>query len=99
MTTVKGMTMNDTELREQFHGIIVRMERFEARMDSFEKRLGDLQTGLQAGLADIRAEFRPRLDGIESRLADKASQVVVSIWGGTLAGLLAIAVMILLKFR
>jgi hypothetical protein len=71
--------MDDTELREQFHNIIVRMERFEARMDGFDKRLADLQTELhvgladvrsefRAGLADVRGEFRPHLEGLDNRL-------------------------------
>lgn len=67
--------MEDTELRgqfdairEQFHGVIVRMERFEVQMDGFEK-----------SLADVRAEFRPRLEGLENRLAGKASTVMVSL--------------------
>ena len=84
--------MEDTELRELFHGLIVRMERFEARLDAFEK-----------SLADFRVEVRGRLDGLETRLAAKADSWVVSVWGGTLAGLIAVAAAIvtaiMLKYR
>jgi hypothetical protein len=72
--------VNDTELRDLFHGLTARMERFETRMDALEK-----------SLADFRVEVRGRFEGLESRLALKADAWTVSIWGGTLAGLIAVA--------
>ena len=59
---------------DQFHAIIARMERFEARMDATEKALTDFRT-------EVRGRFDSldrRLEGQEGRLAGKASNVVVS---------------------
>src|ERR671925_1577092 len=60
-----GEAVTDNELRgefaairEQYQAMTARMERFEARMENLEK-----------GQADLRQEFRPRFEGLESRLA------------------------------
>jgi hypothetical protein len=83
--------VEDTELRELFHGLIVRMERFEARMDALEKAFIDFRTEVRGRLDAVER----RGESLENRLADKASNAVVSLWGMTLAILIAAATAIL----
>jgi hypothetical protein len=81
--------MEDTELREHFHGIIARMERFEVRMDSLEKALTDFK-------AEVRGRFDGvdrRFEGLENRLSRKADTSVMTLYAG-----LILVVMGLFKF-
>jgi chaperonin cofactor prefoldin len=71
--------MTDDELRELVHRVELRIERLDARFDALEKTVGD-----------VRAEIRTRLEGVESRINTKASNWVVSLWGATLAVLIAL---------
>jgi len=91
--------VEDTELRELFHGITTRMERFEARLDALEKGFTDFRTEVRGRLSAVEQRMEglenrvsAQLGGLENRLADKASNLVVSLWGGTLAILIGAAV-------
>jgi hypothetical protein len=77
--------MEDTELREQFHAIVVRMERFEGRLDSMEKTVADFRTEARGRLeaVDRRGEslenrLTAKLEGLENRMKDKADWRVVA---------------------
>jgi hypothetical protein len=71
--------MTDEELRDQFHRMELRLERLDTKLESLEK-----------GLADVRAELRPRLEGLETRLSHKADTWVVTVGMGGLGLLLTI---------
>jgi hypothetical protein len=66
--------MTDDEHRDLLHGLALRLERLDTKVDNLEK-----------GVADLRGEMRTKLEGLENRLNTKASNVVVSLWGATLA--------------
>ena len=68
--------MTDEQLQELFHRIDLRLERLDTKLE-----------GLEKGQVDIRADIRV----IQSRLDEKASQTVVSLWGATLAMLIGAA--------
>ena len=70
--------MTEDEMREGFHRIELRMERFEVRLDALDKRVSD-------GFAQINT----RLEGMENRLNTKAGNWTVSLWGATLAIIMA----------
>ena len=61
--------MQDEEFRELFHRVDLQLERLEAKMDNFEKRLASMQSW-----------FKTRFASIESRLDGKAGNFVVSLW-------------------
>jgi len=67
------------DLRDSLQGVVVRLERLDTRLD-----------GLEKGLADVRAEVRPRLEGLENRLSHKADTWVVTVGMGGLGLLLTI---------
>ena len=67
------------DLRDSLQGVVVRLERLDTRLD-----------GLEKGLADVRAEVRPRLEGLENRLARKADTWVVTAGMGALGVLLTV---------
>jgi uncharacterized protein YlxW (UPF0749 family) len=71
--------MTDDELRDRFARLELRLERLDTKVESLEK-----------GLADVRAELRPRLEGLENRLARKADTWVVTVGMGGLGLLLTI---------
>ena len=71
--------MTDEELRELVHRVELRLERLDTRFDGWEK-----------SLADLRAEMRTKLEGLESRVNTKAGNWGVSLWGATLAVLIAL---------
>ena len=71
--------MTDEQWVDHFHRIELRLERLDTKVESLEK-----------GLADVRAEFRPRLEAIENRLARKADTWVVTVGVGGLGLLLTI---------
>jgi hypothetical protein len=71
--------MTDEELRDRFARLELRLERLDTKLESLEK-----------GLADVRAELRPRLEGLETRLAHKADTWVVTVGMGGLGLLLTI---------
>jgi len=75
----KVEAMTDEEFRDTFHRFELRLERLDTKMDQLEKRLSD-------GFAVVNT----RLEGIETRLNTKAGNWVVSLWGATLAGLIAL---------
>src|SRR5262245_15657500 len=104
-----GADVTDEELRgqfdgirEQLHAMAGRMERFEARLDGLEKTVTDFRTEVRGHLdaverrgESLENRVSSQLGGLENRLADKASNMVVSLWGGTLAILIAAATAIL----
>src|SRR5262249_4835416 len=67
------------DLRDSLQGVVVRLERLDTRLD-----------GLEKGLADVRAEVRPRLEGLENRVARKAATGVVPAGMGALGVLLPV---------
>ncbi len=71
--------MTDDELRDRFARLELRLERLDTKVESLAK-----------GLADVRAELRPRLEGLENRLARKADTWVVTVGMGGLGLLLTI---------
>jgi hypothetical protein len=71
--------MTDEEFRDTFHRVELRLERLDTKMDSLEK-----------SLADTRGELRAMREGLETRLNSKAGNWVVSLWGATLAVLIAL---------
>lgn len=71
--------MTDEELRDQLHRLELRLERLDTKLESLEK-----------GLADVRAELRPRLEGLDNRLSHKADTWVVTVGMGGLGLLLTI---------
>jgi len=71
--------MTDEELRELVHRVELRLERLDTRFD-----------GLEKSLADLRTEMRTKLEGLETRVNTKAGNWVVSLWGATLAVLIAV---------
>lgn len=71
--------MTDDELRDRFARVELRLERLDTKVESLEQ-----------GLADLRAELRPRLEGLEQRLARKADTWVVTVGMGGLGLLLTI---------
>jgi hypothetical protein len=71
--------MTDEELRDRFARLELRLERLDTKVESLEK-----------GLADVRAELRPRLEGLDNRLARKADTWVVTAGMGGLGLLLTI---------
>jgi len=71
--------MTDDELRDRFARLELRLERLDTKVENLEK-----------GLADVRAELRPRLEGLEQRLARKADTWVVTVGMGGLGLLLTI---------
>jgi hypothetical protein len=78
--------MTDDELRELVHRVELRIERLDARFDGLEKRVGEGLGNVSARLDSVER----RLDGLELRLNTKASNWVVSLWGATLAVLIAL---------
>lgn len=74
--------MTDDQLMAQFHRLDLRLERLDTKVDSLDTRLTD-------GLAVIHT----RLEGLETRLKDKADWRVVSLYTG-----LIVALMTLYKF-
>jgi hypothetical protein len=68
----------DEDVRDRFNRLELRLERLDATISQLEKRLSD-------GFGQMNA----RLEGIENRLAHKADNWVVSLWGATLAMLSA----------
>ncbi len=73
--------MTDDEFRDTFHRMDLRLERIDTKLENLEK-----------GLADFRIEIRARLEGLENRLNTKAGNWVVSLWGGSLAVVMALLV-------
>jgi hypothetical protein len=71
--------MTDDEFRDTFHRFELRLERLDTKMDNLEK-----------SFADLRTEFRTRIGDLEKRLDGKAGNWVVSLWGATLAVLIAL---------
>lgn len=71
--------MTDDEFRDIFHRLDLRLERLDTKMDALEKRLASLDGGLGA-----------RFDTLDARLDGKAGNWVVSLWGATLAVLIAL---------
>jgi hypothetical protein len=71
--------MTDDELRDTFHRMELRLERLDTKMDNLEK-----------SLADVRGDMRAMREGLETRLNSKAGNWVVSLWGATLAVLIAL---------
>jgi hypothetical protein len=71
--------MTDDELRDRFARLELRLERLDTKAE-----------GLEKGLADLRAELRPRLEGLVHRLARKADTWVVTVGMGGLGLLLTI---------
>jgi hypothetical protein len=71
--------MTDDEFRDTFHRFELRLERLDTKLDHLEK-----------SLADSRGEMRAMREGLESRLNSKAGNWVVSLWGATLAVLIAL---------
>jgi len=71
--------MTGEELRDQFHRLELRLERLDTKAENVEK-----------GLADARAEFRSRFDGLEARLQDKADWRVVTLYTALIVGLMTL---------
>jgi hypothetical protein len=71
--------MTDEELHDTFHRLELRLERLDTKMDHLEK-----------SLTDVRGETRAMREGLETRLNSKAGNWVVSLWGATLAVLIAL---------
>jgi hypothetical protein len=71
--------MTDDEFRDIFHRIELRLERLDTKLDHLEK-----------SLADSRSEMRAMREGLETRIHSKAGNWVVSLWGATLAVLIAL---------
>jgi hypothetical protein len=71
--------MTDDETRELFHRVELRLERLDTKMDTLEK-----------ALADVRAEMRAKFERLETLVNSKAGNWVVSLWGATLAVLIAL---------
>ena len=71
--------MTDEEFRDTCHRFELRLERLDTKMDHLEK-----------ALADTRGEMRAMREGLETRLNSKAGNWVVSLWGATLAVLIAL---------
>jgi hypothetical protein len=71
--------MTDDEFRDIFHRFELRLERLDTKLDHLEK-----------SLADSRGEMRAMREGLESRINSKAGNWVVSLWGATLAVLIAL---------
>jgi chaperonin cofactor prefoldin len=71
--------MTDDELRETFHRMELRLERLDTKMDTLEK-----------SVADVRGDMRAMREGLETRQNSKAGNWVVSLWGATLAVLIAL---------
>jgi hypothetical protein len=71
--------MTDEECRDTFHRFELRLERLDTKMDHLEK-----------ALADARGDMRAMREGLESRFNSKAGNRVVSLWGATLAVLIAL---------
>jgi hypothetical protein len=71
--------MTDDDLRDMFHRFELRLERLDTKLDSIEK-----------SLADSRGEMRAMREGLENRINSKAGNWVVSLWGATLAVLIAL---------
>jgi hypothetical protein len=72
--------MQDEEFRALFHRLDLRLERVDTKVENLEKTV-----------ADVRAEFRTRFEGIDHRLNTKAGNWVVTFWGSTLAILIGAA--------
>jgi hypothetical protein len=70
----------DEELRGEFAVI-------RTRLDAIEKVMVDFRGEVRGRLDGLET----RLNGLETRLALKADAWMVSLWGGTLAGLIAVA--------
>ena len=68
----------DEDVRDRFNRLELRLERLDVTMSQLEKRLSD-------GFGQMNA----RLEGLGNRLAHKADNWVVSLWGATLAMLIA----------
>jgi hypothetical protein len=71
--------MTDEEFRDTFHRFERRLERLDTKMDQLEK-----------ALADSRGDMRATREGLEARLNSEAGNWVVSLWGATLAVLIAL---------
>jgi hypothetical protein len=72
--------MTDDETRELFHRVELRLERLDTKLDAQEKRLASLESRMES-----------RFNSVDSRLDGKAGNGVVSLWGATLAMLIAAA--------
>ena len=79
--------MQDGEFRELFHRMELRLERVDVKVDSLEKGVADLRTDMRERFSSIEA----RLTSIDNRIDNKASKLTVSLWGSTLALLIAAA--------
>jgi hypothetical protein len=73
--------MTDDELRDTFHRLELRLERVDTKLENLEK-----------ALVDFRIETRTRFEGLENRLNTKAGNWTVSLWGGSLAVVMALLV-------
>jgi anti-sigma-K factor RskA len=72
--------MQDEEFRDLFHRMELRLERLDTKVENLEK-----------GFADLRSEMRTRFSSIDTRLDGKAGNWLASLWGATLAMLIAAA--------
>jgi hypothetical protein len=72
--------MQDDEIRDLFHRMELRLEQLDTKMDNIEKRV-----------ASMESRFESRFNSIDARLDGKAGNWVVSLWGATLAMLIAAA--------
>jgi hypothetical protein len=70
--------MQDDEIRDLFHRMELRLERLHTKMDNLKKRF-----------ASMESRFESRFNSIDARLDGKAGNWVVSLWGATLAMLIA----------
>jgi chaperonin cofactor prefoldin len=85
--------MTDDELRELVHRVELRLERLDARFEGIDKRMAALEgrfDGLERRLTSLETQLNTRLEGLEARLHSKAGNWVFSLWGATLAVLIAL---------
>jgi hypothetical protein len=79
--------MQDEEFRELFHRMELRLERVDVKVDALEKGVADLRHDMRERFSTIEA----RLTSMDNRIDNKASNWTVSLWGSTLAILIAAA--------
>jgi hypothetical protein len=78
--------MTDGALREPVHRVELRIERLDARFDGLEKRMATMEGRVES----LDRTITTRFEGLEAPLNTKASNWVVSLWGTTLAALIAL---------
>jgi tetrahydromethanopterin S-methyltransferase subunit G len=77
--TLASIARQLAALEDHHNRVELRLERLDAKLDGLEKRLASLEGRLET-----------RFDGLETRVNTKAGNWVVSLWGATLAVLIAL---------